>query len=251
MKRALYLVVVFSLLFSLYTANDRSVKAYNKINYHSPHRRCVMLDLPALISRAKLSTVHIRVNDSLQGSGVIVDEHTVLTAGHIVGGAESVEITLSDGSKLYAAFWTADPNNDAGTLIFEETFLPHRIARMADSDSLVVGEPVLAVGSPYGDTFFNTISFGIAAGLDRDLGRDWGDVITADILCDPGYSGGPVFNMRGEVIGLVVGTYSRYGNGTVVMPVNICKGLMEDGKETTADKAGIDIRVDEPQVKGR
>ena len=194
------------------------------------HGSCVMFGLPVLIEQTKLSTVHIRVNNMWQGSGVIIGEHTVLTAGHVVDGAENIEIMLSNGHFLRSKSFHKDPNNDCGIIKFKEVFLPSRVAPLGDSNSITVGMPVLVIGSPYGDTLFNTVAFGIVSGLNREIGWLWPDVVTLDCLADPGYSGGPVFNMNGEIMGIVVGTYSRYGNATVITPIDICKEGLKNEK---------------------
>lgn len=222
-----------------------------------PYEQCVILSLPKLIEQARLSTVHINVDDKMwQGSGVIIDEHTVLTAGHVVDSAIDIEVTLNNGYHLHAKYWHKDPNNnDCGVIKFKEKFLPSRISKFADSNSVTVGGPVIIAGSPYGDKLFNTVAFGIVSGLDRDINSYWSGMITLDCLADPGYSGGPVFNMKGEIVGIVVGTYSYYGNGTVVTPIDICKEMLKNEKayKPSGDNkpVGEDILVDESEGQGK
>ncbi len=242
MDRMRYVLVVILICCTVMAG----LKVYRDIGNHdhAVADKCVMLGLPDLIEQAKLSTVHVRVNNQWQGSGVIIDEHTVLTAGHVVDGADSIEIMLSNGYFLRSESFYKDPNNDCGIIKFKENFLPLRIAELGDSNSITVGLSVIAIGSPYGDRFFNTASFGIVSGLNRDMGYyNWNGVITLNLLADPGYSGGPIFNMDGEVIGILVGTYSRYGNATVMTPVDVCKEMLKNDKADKPERTNSSFGV--------
>jgi len=243
LRRVLCTIVLCAVVMCLHTVNEKADLAIDQFRWHvTDSKPCVMSGLPELIERSKESTVHIRVNNQWQGSGVIIDEHTVLTAGHVVDGANYVEIMLSDGYFLRAESWYKDPGNDCGILKYKEKFLPSRASKLAAQNSITVGTPVILAGSPYGDTFFNTVAFGIVSGLDRNYGDFWPDVVTLDCLADPGYSGGPVFNMNGEIVGIVVGTYSRYGNSTVITPVHILQEMINN------ERAGI-IKTTKPDTQ--
>ena len=244
MKRVLLIMVLCFTIAGLYIVNGTVELVANRIDWYIANdKQCVIRGLPKLIGQVKLSTVHIRVNNTWQGSGVIINEHTVLTARHVVDGAENIEIMLSNGYFLRSRSFYKDPNNDCGVIKFKESFLPSRVAPLSDSNSITVGLPILTVGSPYGDMFFNTVSFGIVSGFGRHMSYRWPDVATLDCLADPGYSGGPVFNMEGKIIGVVVGTYSRYGNATVITPIHILRKMLADyEKEGTNGPVGARIR---------
>jgi serine protease Do len=175
--------------------------------------------LQCRIQRAIRSTVKVGGEWS-GGSGVIIDPHTVLTARHVINDSNSFTIVTSDGTRYKASSWACGIDHDYGFLFFEEE-IGYGVER-GDSDRLRIGDAVFTVGSPMG--FDKTVSYGIVANLDQDMTPSgWVDVIFIDAIGNPGSSGGPVFNMDGRLIGIVVGTYSVYtGNGTVVIPINVC-----------------------------
>lgn len=176
-----------------------------------------------VISDVMPSVVYVEA-DRWSGSGVIVGPRVVLTAGHVVEDANWLGIITVDGGRYEAKMWVRHPDTDLGLLFFDEEVGP--VAKF--SDSVIVGEQVIAIGSPYGKGFFNTVTTGIISGINRNTPfYDWQSVITSDVEANPGNSGGPVFNMRSELIGIVVGTYSWYGNGIVIIPGGLCQKLLQ------------------------
>ncbi len=147
-------------------------------------------------------------NKSL-GSGVIVSsDGYVLTNAHVVDAADEVVVKLTDKREFKAKVIGADKRTDVALLKIDATGLP--VARVGDPNRLKVGEWVVAIGSPFG--FENTVTAGIVSAKGRSLPQEnYVPFIQTDAAVNPGNSGGPLFNMKGEVIGINSQIYSRSG----------------------------------------
>lgn len=180
--------------------------------------------LPNIIKQVISSVVFVDSNN-WSGSGVIIGPNTVLTAEHVVKDANNLEIYTAWGETYKAVGSKWDPNNDCGLIFFKEKF--ENIANLGDSDSVEVGDGVFTIGSPFGKELFNAVAYGIVAGIDYSI-PFWNEVdtIVIDVAGNPGSSGGPVFNMDGKVIGIVVGGWWGADGLTAVTPINICKKLL-------------------------
>ena len=136
------------------------------------------------------------------GSGVIVDkEGYIITNNHVVGDAKEVEVRLSDRSKYVAQVIGRDPDTDLAILkVTTDHDLP--TVPFGDSSKVRVGQWVLAVGNPF--ALDRTVTLGVVSGLDRDAVRlsRYEAFIQTDASINPGNSGGPLFNLKGEVIGI-------------------------------------------------
>ncbi len=135
------------------------------------------------------------------GTGFIVDElGHIVTNEHVVRGGDTFLVIFSTGERRQATLLGADALSDLAVIKVEGE-LPAFVA-FGDSDSLMPGETVLAIGSPLG-TFTNTVTQGIVSAIGRDLeGSGYNNLIQHDAAINPGNSGGPLFNMRGEVVGV-------------------------------------------------
>ena len=143
------------------------------------------------------------------GSGFIVStDGTILTNAHVVDGADEVVVKLKDKREFKAKVLGADRTTDVAVLKIEAKDLPAvKIGKAADTR---VGEWVLAIGSPFG--FENSASAGIVSANSRSLpDGSYVPFIQTDVAVNPGNSGGPLFNMAGEVIGINSQIYSRSG----------------------------------------
>ncbi|MHC4982177.1 MAG: DegQ family serine endoprotease [Planctomycetota bacterium] len=190
------------------------------------------------------------------GSGVIVDAKNgyVLTNYHVVGDADEVEIVLADNRKFEAEWVRGDPLSDLAIIKIKPDKL--REAPLGDSEKVQVGDWVLAIGSPRG--LPQTVTAGIISAKGRQTSRSrmYQDFIQTDAAINRGNSGGPLVNMRGEVIGInnSIATYSggNEGIGFAVpsnMAKNIMKQLVEKGK-VTRGYLGVRIQnVDEELAK--
>lgn len=141
------------------------------------------------------------------GSGFVISaDGYVLTNAHVVEGASDVYVTLRDKREFKAKVIGSDTRTDVALLKLEATNLP--ILPMGDSDKIRAGEWVMAIGSPFG--LENTVTAGIVSAKSRDTG-DYLPLIQTDVAVNPGNSGGPLLNMKGEVIGINSQIYSRSG----------------------------------------
>ena len=132
------------------------------------------------------------------GSGFIIsNDGLVLTNAHVVEGADEVLITLTDRREFKAKVLGADKRSDVAVLKLEASNLPY--LKIGDSSKIRVGEWVIAIGSPF--NLENSVSAGIISAKARDTG-DYLPLIQTDVAVNPGNSGGPLINMRGEVIGI-------------------------------------------------
>jgi serine protease Do len=141
------------------------------------------------------------------GSGFIISaDGYVLTNSHVVEGADEVFVTLTDKREFKAKIIGADRRTDVALVKIDGSNLPR--LTMGDSSKLRVGEWVIAIGSPFG--LENTVTAGIVSANSRDTG-DYLPLIQTDVAVNPGNSGGPLINMRGEVVGINSQIYSRSG----------------------------------------
>lgn len=141
------------------------------------------------------------------GSGFIISQDGyVMTNAHVVADAETIYVTLPDKREFKAKLIGSDKRTDVALLKIEATGLP-RLA-LGDSDKIRPGEWVLAIGSPFG--LDNSVTAGIVSAKGRDTG-DYLPFIQTDVAVNPGNSGGPLINLRGEVIGINSQIYSRSG----------------------------------------
>ena len=147
-------------------------------------------------------------NKSL-GSGFIMSQDGyILTNAHVVDGADEVTVRLTDKREFKAKTIGADKRTDVALLKIEASGLP--AVKMADPAQLKVGEWVVAIGSPFG--FDNSVTAGIVSAKGRSLPQEnYVPFIQTDVAINPGNSGGPLFNMRGEVVGINSQIYSRSG----------------------------------------
>jgi serine protease Do len=143
------------------------------------------------------------------GSGfIITQDGYVLTNNHVVEGADRVTVKLTDGREFRARVVGTDKTSDVAVLKIEATNLP--TVRIGDPGNSKVGEWVVAIGSPYG--FDNTVTSGIISAKARQMSDDSPiPFIQTDVPVNPGNSGGPLFNLNGEVIGINSMIYSRTG----------------------------------------
>ncbi len=147
------------------------------------------------------------------GSGVIISaDGYIVTNNHVVDGAQSLEVTLADGTTLSARLVGVDPFADLAVLKVEGT-MP-AVAEWGDSDTLEPGETVIAIGSPLGD-LANTVTVGVISATDRSIeaatGYQMEGMLQTDAAINSGNSGGPLVSLAGQVVG--INTLVVRGNG--------------------------------------
>ena len=137
------------------------------------------------------------------GSGVIVDpKGYILTNEHVIMGGSDIRVTLTSGKRYPAKVVGAAPEMDLALLKIDGTN-PFPVAELGRSDDLMIGEPVIAVGNPYG--LSNTVTVGVLSAVGRTFksgNREYSDFLQTDAAINPGNSGGPLLNILGQVIGI-------------------------------------------------
>jgi serine protease Do len=136
------------------------------------------------------------------GSGFIVDDKGhVVTNTHVIDGADIVKVKLSDDREFKAKVVGKDPRLDVAVLKLENAPSDLPVAALGSSESTRVGEYVVAIGNPFG--LGNTVTMGIVSAKGRSIGAGpYDDFIQTDASINPGNSGGPLFNLRGQVVGI-------------------------------------------------
>ncbi len=162
------------------------------------------------------------------GSGVIVSaDGYILTNNHVVDDADKVRVTLPDGRELTAKVIGTDKKSDIAVIKVNASDLP--ALTFANSDDVLVGDRVLAIGNPFG--IGQTVTSGIvsATGRSGDLGIDYEDFIQTDAAINPGNSGGALVNMQGRLIGLNTAILSRSGGFQGIgfaIPANLARHVV-------------------------
>jgi serine protease Do len=167
------------------------------------------------------------------GSGFIISaDGYILTNAHVVDGADEITVRLTDKREFKAKVIGADKRTDVALIKIEAAGLP--MVKLGDPNKLKVGEWVLAIGSPFG--FDNTVTAGIVSGKGRSLPQEnLVPFIQTDAAVNPGNSGGPLFNMRGEVVGINSQIYSRTGGYmglSFAIPIDIALDVQNQLRST-------------------
>jgi serine protease Do len=166
-------------------------------------------------------------NASGSGSGLIVDsEGHIVTNNHVIGDATEIEVRFSDKTKLIAHVIGKDADTDLAVLKVT-TDRPLPSARFGDSAAVKVGQWVLAVGNPFG--LDRTVTLGVVSGIGREninLSR-YENFIQTDASINPGNSGGPLFNLKGEVIGINTAIINFAQGIGFAIPSNMAKQVIE------------------------
>ncbi|THJ17936.1 MAG: Do family serine endopeptidase [Nitrospira sp. CG24B] len=166
-------------------------------------------------------------NASGSGSGLIVDsDGHIVTNNHVIGDANEIEVRFSDKTKRIAHVVGKDPDTDLAVLKVT-TDRPLPSARFGDSAGVKVGQWVLAVGNPFG--LDRTVTLGVVSGIGREninLSR-YENFIQTDASINPGNSGGPLFNLRGEVIGINTAIINFAQGIGFAIPSNMAKQVIE------------------------
>ena len=161
------------------------------------------------------------------GSGFVInaDGH-IITNNHVVDGATEITVKLSDGRELTAKVVGRDPKTDLALLKVEATGLP--TIALGDSSALKVGEPVMAIGNPFG--LEQTVTTGIVSATGRVIGQGpYDDFVQTDASINPGNSGGPLIDARGQAIGINAAIFSQTGGSVGIgfaIPSNQAKTVV-------------------------
>ena len=169
------------------------------------------------------------------GSGfILTKDGYIMTNNHVIANSDEITITMSDQTELSAKLVGSDERSDLALLKVDADDLP--TVNIGTSENLKLGEWVLAIGSPFG--FDHTVTAGIVSGKKRNLPNEsYVPYIQTDVAINPGNSGGPLFNLKGDVVGVNAQIYTRSGGFMGVsfaIPAetlsNVYKQLKKDGK---------------------
>jgi len=166
------------------------------------------------------------------GSGFILsNDGYILTNAHVVEGADEINVKLTDKREFKAKVIGADKRTDVALIKIEGASLP--VVKFGDPNRLKVGEWVVAIGAPFG--FENTVTAGIVSAKGRSLPQEnFVPFIQTDVAINPGNSGGPLFNMRGEVVGINSQIYSRTGGFmglSFAIPIDVALDIQKQLRE--------------------
>ena len=163
-----------------------------------------------------------------QGSGVIISsDGYIMTNNHVVADASELKVTLNDGKEMPAKLVGTDPKTDLALVKVDGTGLP--AATLGDSDSLEVGEWVMAIGNPFG--LDATVTVGVLSGKGRVIGAGpYDDFLQTDASINPGNSGGPLFNTEGQVVGINTAIQANGRGIGFSIPITLAKDIVEQLK---------------------
>ena len=215
-------------------------------------------NVPAIVGIANESTAYNYFGQpsstASSGTGFVISaDGEILTNYHVVKGAETLTVTLSDGTQYPATVLGYEEASDVALLKIEATGLP--TVTLGDSDSLSVGTEVAAIGNPLGELTYS-LTVGYVSAKDRAINTDGTPInmMQIDAAINPGNSGGPLFDMSGNVVGITTAKYSgSTSNGATIegigfaIPINDVKDILDDLRENGAvlNRAYIGIRTDD------
>lgn len=190
------------------------------------------------------------------GSGVIINKDGyILTNAHVIKDADKISVLLPDGRELDATLKGTDVRSDLAIIKIDAPDLP--FAELGDSDTLKIGQWVVAIGNPFGYMMSSpepTVTAGVISALQRSLPRrnsmdiSYSDLIQTDAAINPGNSGGPLVNLKGEVIGVnsaIFSTTGGYQGIGFAIPINDAKQIIArliEGKEIEYGWIGVNIQ---------
>ncbi|MGE0659399.1 MAG: DegQ family serine endoprotease [Reyranellaceae bacterium] len=182
------------------------------------------------------------------GSGFIIDEKGyVVTNNHVIADADEITVTLSDDSTFKAELVGKDPKTDLALLKLDLAGrkAPLPTVKFGDSDKSRVGDWVMAIGNPFG--LGGSVSVGIISARARSLNGPYDDFLQTDAAINKGNSGGPMFNMDGEVIGINTAIYSPSGGSVGIgfaIPSNLASSIVDQLREFGRTKRGwLGVRI--------
>jgi len=172
-----------------------------------------------------------RKEQSLGTGFIISDDGYILTNNHVVDGADEVMVKLSDGREMKAEIKGQDEKLDLALLKLSDGARHFTAATLGDSDTLEVGEWVMAIGNPFG--LAQTVTAGIVSAKGRVIGSGpYDDFIQTDASINPGNSGGPLFDTQGKVIGINTAIIAGGQGIGFAIPINIAKTVVSQLKTT-------------------
>jgi serine protease Do len=248
MKRIVLTFLTASFMLALQMSAQAEVDARSVLNeFHGQNEKTVLLDVPAVAERVNQVVVNIRAlseaGENL-GSGFIIDKRGLIATNfHLISASDrrttaaqesdaktpklvrSVTVTLHDGRQFPASIKGYDEATDIALLEIVPTGAPLTVAEIGDSDSLKVGEWVIAIGNPLG--LDHTVTLGIVSAKGRaGFGGQFDDFLQTDAAINPGNSGGPLVNTQGKVVGINTLVLERSQGLSFSIPINTLKSIL-------------------------
>ncbi len=177
------------------------------------------------------------------GSGFVIDQNgSILTNNHVIEKATEIKVKLENGKEYDAKVIGRDPKTDLALIQTKvDADLPKPV-RLGDSDTIRVGDWVMAVGNPFG--LGHTVTTGIISARGRIIGAGpYDDFLQTDAAINPGNSGGPLFNMKGEVIGINTAIVAQGQNIGFAIPVNMAKDLLPQLKSGRIIRGWLGVMI--------
>ena len=226
-------LIPYSLAQDVNTANTNGTSSVYTSVYNKVSPSVVAIDV---VSRRPVNSSFPSMgNGTVMGSGtgfVIDADGHIVTNNHVVEGATSIEVSFVDGTLTRAQVVGTDPNSDLAVLKVDVSADRLHPVQFGDSDSLQIGQEVLAIGSPFGERW--TLTSGIVSALDRTIqgltNFSIGGVIQTDAPINPGNSGGPLLNLDGQVVGVNSQILSQSGSSAGVgfsIPSNLVQKVSQ------------------------
>ncbi|HZX42767.1 MAG TPA: trypsin-like peptidase domain-containing protein, partial [Myxococcaceae bacterium] len=185
------------------------------------------------------------------GSGFVIDPRGyILTNNHVVEGAFNIRVKFEDGRTLEAEVLGRDPLTDVALIKLKNPPPNLPFVKLGDSDAIRVGDWVVAIGNPFG--LASSVSAGILSAKAREIGAtQYDDFLQTDAAINPGNSGGPLFNLRGEVIGMNTAIVSGGAGIGFAVPSNLAKALipqLEKNGSVTRGYIGVKLQNLTPEL---
>jgi len=235
-----------------WAANAEQILELPPLEGFAAHYEALSPGVVAILTYSDVGAPHNGRVPTGQGTGFVIDtDGHILTNHHVIDGAQEIEVDFPQGVKAWAELLGKDPDSDLAVLKVDLPATHLVVLPFGDSDTVRVGDPVAAIGNPFG--LAGTMTVGIVSALGRTLDSERqapggsafsaGDIIQTDAAINPGNSGGPLLNQRGQVIGVnrairtenftVSGDAANSGVGFAI-PVNVVKRvvptLIEEGE---------------------
>ena len=187
-----------------------------------------------------------RVNSLGSGFVVDADEGIIITNNHVIADADEIEVNFSDGFKLKAELLGRDTKTDLAVLKVDPGNRKLTAVSFGDSDAIRIGDWVMAIGNPFG--LGGTVTVGIVSARDRNINSGpYDDFIQTDAAINRGNSGGPLFNMNGEVIGINTAIISPSGGSIGIgfaIPSELAVGVIDQLREFGETRRGwLGVRI--------
>jgi serine protease Do len=189
------------------------------------------------------------------GSGVIIDgaKGYIVTNHHVISRAAEIKVMTSDQKEYQAQILGSDPRSDLAVLEIESQETLPEIA-MGNSDDLMIGETVIAIGNPFG--LSHTVTTGVVSAVNRSVRSDqhiYRNFIQTDASINPGNSGGPLLNIEGELIGINTAIYQKAQGIGFAIPINKAKRIVRElirSGEVRFPWLGLEVQELTPELKG-